>query len=199
MFTIVTTASRISPLNGLKTTHWYLTGNVTNPVPSRISPFPMFSIPVTATTNPCRPLQSGWKSKCYILWMPNQITKLLSLRWCYWKRLRGITCKCLPHLSLAWKRDYHEGCDQSSVDAAAYFAPALCGKTFLCFSFFPPFLPNLDSHSGPQNTKEEKIKRIKWEKLSHIITREPTNGEPNGVYVQYSSIQFQTELQRLLH
>jgi hypothetical protein len=34
-----------------------LTGNVTNPVPSRINPFPMFSMPVIATTNPCRPLQ----------------------------------------------------------------------------------------------------------------------------------------------
>jgi hypothetical protein len=57
LFTMVTTASRISPLNGLNTTHWYLTGNVTNPVPSRINPFPMFSMPVIATTNPCRPLQ----------------------------------------------------------------------------------------------------------------------------------------------
>lgn len=60
---MVTTASKISPLNGLKTTHWYLTGNVTNPVPSRIIPLPMFSIPVTATTNPCRPLRNSWKPK----------------------------------------------------------------------------------------------------------------------------------------
>lgn len=44
--------------------------------------------------------------------------------------LRWITCKCLRHLSLAWKQDYHEGYAQSSVDAVACFAPALCGKTF---------------------------------------------------------------------
>lgn len=56
LLTIVTTASRISPLKGLKTTHWYLTGKVTNPVPSLIRPFPMSSTPVMATTNPCRPL-----------------------------------------------------------------------------------------------------------------------------------------------
>ena len=54
---MVTTASKISPLNGRNTTHWYFTGKVTNPVPSRINPFPTFSIPVIATTNPCRPLQ----------------------------------------------------------------------------------------------------------------------------------------------
>lgn len=58
---MVTTASKISPLNGLNTTHWYFTGKVTNPVPSRMSPFPTFSMPVTATTKPCRPLQKSRK------------------------------------------------------------------------------------------------------------------------------------------
>lgn len=61
LFTIVTTESKISPLNGLKATHWYLTGNVTNPVPSRINPFPMLSIPVIAITKPCLPLQKNCK------------------------------------------------------------------------------------------------------------------------------------------
>lgn len=56
LLTMVTTASKISPLKGLKTTHWYLTGKVTNPVPSLINPFPTFSTPVIATINPCRPL-----------------------------------------------------------------------------------------------------------------------------------------------
>lgn len=57
LFTIVTTASRISPLNGRNTTHWYFTGKVTKPVPSRIRPFPTLSMPVIATMNPCRPLK----------------------------------------------------------------------------------------------------------------------------------------------
>lgn len=56
---MVTTLSKISPLKGLKTTHWYLTGKVTKPVPSRMSPEPIVSTAVTATTNPCRPL---WKA-----------------------------------------------------------------------------------------------------------------------------------------
>lgn len=56
MLTKVTTASRISPLKGRKTTHWYLTGKVTKPVPSLISPLPILSTFVTATTNPCFPL-----------------------------------------------------------------------------------------------------------------------------------------------
>jgi hypothetical protein len=62
LFTILTTASKISPLNGLNTTHWYFTGNDTNPVPSRINPFPMSSMPVIATTNPCLPLHKSRKS-----------------------------------------------------------------------------------------------------------------------------------------
>jgi len=74
---MVTTASRISPLNGLNTTHWYLTGNVTNPVPSRINPFPMFSMPVIATTNPCRPLQECRNFFIMVLKMPFFFTDLL--------------------------------------------------------------------------------------------------------------------------
>lgn len=58
LLTIVTTLSRISPLKGRKTTHWYFTGNVTNPVPSRMRPCPMVSTAVTATTNPWRPLKA---------------------------------------------------------------------------------------------------------------------------------------------
>jgi hypothetical protein len=77
LFTMVTTASRISPLNGLNTTHWYLTGNVTNPVPSRINPFPMFSMPVIATTNPCRPLQECRNFFIMVLKMPFFFTDLL--------------------------------------------------------------------------------------------------------------------------
>lgn len=57
LLTIDTTASRISPLKGRKTTHWYLTGKVTNPTPSRIRPLPTLSIPVIATMKPWRPLQ----------------------------------------------------------------------------------------------------------------------------------------------
>lgn len=73
----MTTASNISPLKGLNTTHWYFTGNVTNPVPSRINPFPIFSIPVIATTKPCLPLhqrkdhmmpQERWSNKFSLQW-----------------------------------------------------------------------------------------------------------------------------------
>lgn len=54
---MVTTASKISPLNGLKRTHLYFTGKVTKPVPSLIKPSPTLSMSVTATTNPFLPLQ----------------------------------------------------------------------------------------------------------------------------------------------
>jgi len=73
-----------------------------------------------------------------------------------WRRYTGfsitLTCKCLPHLSLAWKQDYHEDYDQSSVDGAAYFAPALCGRTFFAFLLFP-LLTQPCCYSWQQNAK----------------------------------------------
>lgn len=103
---MVTTASKISPLNGLKTTHWYLTGNVTNPVPSRIIPLPMFSIPVTATTNPCRPLCNSWKPKSCINTKSETETVWSKLLQVYFqtKLVQDTKCFIIDIVSLGFKR-----------------------------------------------------------------------------------------------
>lgn len=74
---MVTTASKISPSNGLKRTHLYFTGKVTKPVPSLINPFPTLSTSVIATTNPCFPLQKiPQKEKKKILFGPQRDPKI---------------------------------------------------------------------------------------------------------------------------